>query len=277
MNDTHRSRPPFEPFSIFLVCLVIALSPSWRACFAQAGRAEPFRQRDEMMERELRRVLDADRVLGRETFFDYGGIFRFTLSTFDSFDGAETLNRTYRDFDVRPWVSVNIGDAHSFYGRLRFDVIDFNSGQSPAGTDEVSGPYVDQLFYTVDLDKLLERRYATSLPGPVRLTLGRQFFNVGQGFVYSQVDDGLLLNAAMGPWDLSAFGSRTIGRESNIDGSVNVSGNERYFYGGELSYAGIVGHRQYAYFVGQEDKSGGATPVLFADGTPVKQRFDYDS
>jgi len=275
MIDLYVSRK--RPTSFLFPALFFAILGFSAACLAQAGRGEPYRQREEMLEREIRQILTSERVLSRKAFLDYGAIFRFTLSKFDSFEDDRRLSRTYRDYDIRPWFSLNVNDVHSFYGRLRFDVIDFNSGQAPEGTDGVSGPDVDQLFYTLQLDRFVERRYSTILPGPTRLTLGRQFFNVGQGIVYSEVNDGILLSTTLGNWDLNLFGSRTIGGEDNVDRSTNLEGNERYFYGAELAYTGIVGHRQYVYFVGQEDQSGGPTPVLRADGTNIKQAFDYDS
>lgn len=255
-------------------------------CVWQAAPRQAVSQRDpdvsEMIRREVaieqdtRAKLAPGEVLGQGALFDYGGFLRFSTATFDSFRDGRAYRRTFRAYDARLWTSLTLDEIHKFYLRLRYDVMDFNGNQSFGG-DQVSGPNIDQAFYSVELDRLAARYWGADWDSKAKLTLGEQYFYVGSGMVYSDVDDGVLVEASTGNWDIKALASRTRGRDRNIDRSFAVDEDERYFAGLEIAYAGIPQHRPYAYVLIQEDESDERIGVALPDGRPATQRFDYKS
>ena len=242
-------------------------------------------RREVAIERDTRKLLDPGAVLSQGALFDYGGFVRFSLGSFDSFRDVDSdpyvqyirpSRRTFRSYDARVWFSLTLDEIHKFYLRLRYDVMDFNANQSFGG-DQVSGPNIDQAYYSVALEKLAEKYWGADWDTRAQLTVGEQHFYIGNGMTYSNVDDGIQVEASTGKWDVKALVSRTRGREKNIDRSDGVDENERYFAGLELAYAGIPQHRPYAYLLIQEDESDERTGVTLPDGRPATQRYDYKS
>ena len=250
-------------------------APRLARCQGNPDISEMVR-RELAIDQETRKALEPTKVLAQGALLDYGGLFRFSIATFDSFRDGRPLKRTFRSYDARLWLSLTLDEIHKFYFRTRYNVMDFNANESFGG-DHVTGPNIDQAFYSVELDKLAQRYWGSEWGMKAKLTLGEQYLYIGSGMVYSQVDDGVLAEASVGDWDIKALASRTRGRDDNIDRSPAVDANERYFAGLELAYAGIPQHRPYAYVLVQEDESGERERVTLPDGRPATQRFDYES
>ncbi|MGE5279826.1 MAG: alginate export family protein [Deltaproteobacteria bacterium] len=132
---------------------------------------------------------------------------------------------------------------YSLYLRLKNLYTDSHPAATAGGSDN-DGPHVDYAYAHADL-------------APWRVRAGRQYFSVGQGIAYSDVDDGVLVFFNAAPWDLRAFWSRTLPHEDNVDTSVPGfdKGGDRRFYGLEADYGGWAGQTLYAFGVWQRDHS----------------------
>lgn len=248
-----------------------------RTGMGQTRNAAEMIRRELAIEQRTRAILQPSDVLSQGALFDYGGFLRSSAGRLDTTDGGESRRRTFRAFDLRIWTSLTLQDLHQFYFRVRTDFTDYNADQEFDGLKPVKGPFVDQAFYSVQLDEWAARRFGQDWPLKLKMTLGRQYIYIGSGIAYSQVGDGVLLEGLAGNWDLKTFASRTRAEDTNIDASETVTKNERYFIGLEVAYVGVPRHRQYAYLLIQEDESDEHSPAVLPNGQPATQSYDYDS
>lgn len=107
-----------------------------------------------IVEEEKLRELEAEIPLDQQLFFDWGTWLRFEYGDIRD----ETKERTYRNYDARFWLNFAIGDIHQFYARFRFDVLDFNGGDSFDGNDaDTIGQKLDQAFWRMNVSNQLEK------------------------------------------------------------------------------------------------------------------------
>lgn len=222
-----------------------------------------------IVEEEKLRELEAEIPLDQQLFFDWGTWLRFEYG--DIHD--ETKDRTYRNYDARLWLNFAIGDIHQFYSRFRFDVLDFNGGDSFDGNDaDIIGPKLDQAFWRMNVSNQLEKM---DKPLPLDLDFsfrfGRQFMYLGRGIAYSRVDEGLEMVLQNYDFSLKAIASRTQRHADDFDTSrPNPNRTDRLFIGSQLTYKGLRKHYPYVFALIQEDENREDPDVPFQD-------FDYNT
>ncbi len=259
-----QGRRPHHGLLCRLACAALLL------CVAAASSsADETRRR---IEEETRRALEPTEAVASaaasKPIIDYGGWSQFRYINYHDDDKDASTTDTVDDVmwvDTRLWMkAVFRPDAatdryrYSLYLRLK-NLYSESQPKATAGGSDNDGPHVDYAYAHVDLE-------------PWRVRAGRQYFSVGQGLAYSDVDDGATLFYSAAPWELKAFWSRTEPHEDNIDTSVPgfEKGGERHFYGLQADYTGWTGHNLYAFGVWQRDDS---------DERPADaaQNYDYDS
>lgn len=222
-----------------------------------------------IVEEEKLRELEAEIPLDQQMFFDWGTWLRFEYGDIND----ETKERTYRNYDARLWSNFAIGDIHQFYTRFRFDVLDFNDGDSFDNNDEDTiGPKLDQAFWRMNVSNQLEKM---DKPLPLDLDFsfrfGRQFMYLGRGIAYSRVDEGLEMVLQNYDFSLKVITSRTQHNADDFDTSrPNPNRTDRLFIGSQLTYKGLRKHYPYVFSLIQEDDNREDPDVPFQD-------FDYNT
>lgn len=234
------------------------------------------RIRTERLEREARVSLEYLIKPSQRFLFDYGGWYRLNYLTFDDLNNTLTrkIMRTLRLHDLRLWATLNVDGANMFYVRERTSYADWNSKTNFRRDSNDLNVELDQAFYSCQIDRALQRYFEVRLPLRLQFTGGKFFSKIGSGLVYSRLGLGVELKGRSPFVNFTTFWSRTPHGETNIDFSVpgfRTEGQERYFYGAELSYPRFSHHEPYFFWIQQKDRS----DVV---GPPATQRhFDYDS
>jgi hypothetical protein len=168
--------------------------------------------------------------------FNYGGWVFFDMEKYNDIDH----NRNIEDWvkndnftDTRIWMKATYYRMVTFYARFmnlyinRPEVSSDYSGKGNVNT----GPGVDMLYATLDLSN----KYNV----PFSVTVGRQYFSIGKGIVYSNTDDGVMATYRIGDdVYVRGFASKTRNHQYNVDYSLPTfrSANDRHYYGAELAY-----------------------------------------
>ncbi|UCD28095.1 MAG: alginate export family protein [Planctomycetota bacterium] len=236
---------------------------------AQA-RPEDFLNRQRMLEDQVREALDRELPGDRAFELDWGGWYSYYMFLYD--DGIES-SRTYRRHDLRLWGSMGLDQgAHQFYGRLKLQYEDFNSGDSYDGNDDDwIGPNLDRGFYQFDLRKAVQAYRNKHLDWNLKLKVGRDLVEFGTGYAFSTPLDHVMLTLELGDWEIDGLAATAIRSYDNIDQSHPNSGNsERNFWGTQITYNGFEKHRPFAYAYWNEDQLTEKPISLF-------QNYDYDT
>ena len=239
------------------------------ARFIQERLVENQRQRELEKYMKLRPEEKAVLVEAKKLLLDFGGWADLLYTEFHNDDNS----RREKDiFDANLSVDTNLWFQAKWRPRLGGDYVYEHSifvqfsnfyiarwpNDNPAVLDDNDGPHVDLLFGELDL------RYA-------QVRFGRQFLNLGQGIVYSNIHDGVRWLVSAWDLELMGFAATTLPHEENIDYSVPGfdKTSERYFTGTQLSWRPAEELEFYSYFLAQEDQS---------DPEPFNgQDYDYHS
>lgn len=198
---------------------------------------------------------------------DYGGWINARYNHFSSEDNNESASdslRNYNYIDGRVWMKWVLtpealnGHEHAFYVRVKDRYIT-RSGDAPGARYDIDGPHLDYAYTILDFR-------------PVWVEVGRRYFNVGRGLVYSDINNGIQINFRKPGFNVGLFVAKTLPRESNIDTSVPGydKDSERYFYGLGVGYTGIPHQSIYGFFLTQQDLSN-------EDPVSSQQNYTYDS
>ncbi len=245
----------------------------WCVVADQAGAQPPpdaFLSQQRLIEEEVRERLDRELPADRKLDLDWGGWYSFHLFLYD--DGVES-SRTFRQHDFRLWSSVKLDrGAHEFYGRLKLQYQDFNSGDSFDGNDDDwVGMNLDRGFYRFDLRRALQAYRKERIDWNLNLKLGRDFVQLGTGYALSLPLDHVLLTAEFGDWEVKGLAGTAIRSMDNIDHShPNSTNSERNFWGGQVTYTGFEKHKPFVYAFWNEDQ-------LTEKPIDLYQDWDYDS
>ncbi|MFH1640397.1 MAG: alginate export family protein [Candidatus Omnitrophota bacterium] len=210
------------------------------------------------LEEETREALEATQepaeTTGHNLAFDYGVWLNFRYINYHDDDKDSSLPDTVdftRWLDSRLWFKLIIQPAlddplqkgFSFYLRLK-NIYSESRPKETAGGSDNDGTHLEYAYATLELPRAW-------------ITLGRNYFSVGQGIAYSNVHDGILINYFEPAWRAKLFYAHTLPHENNIDESVPGydKGSDRHFWGIEGTYTGFTGHRLYGYTVIQRDYS----------------------
>lgn len=224
-----------------------------------------------LYEEQLRVRLDEQIPEAREIGLDAGGWFSFALFRYD--DAAGRKVRTLRQYELRPWASLNIRGEHKFYVRGIVGYDDWNTGDNPNGEkgDHFRSPKLERAWYQFDLGQALRNRTGRRPPVGFKFKVGRQFAHLGTALVLSMPLDMVQFELSAGDWQAKALLGKTITHTRNIDDSPRVSDHQdRCIWGAQLTYAGFDDHRPFAYFLSNHDNTDpwGADPF---------QSYDYSS
>jgi hypothetical protein len=236
---------------------------------AQGPAANSFFQRQSFLDEATRKKLDADVPVEQKVLLEYGGYF---IPQWQQYDDVRRQSN-YRQLDLRLWGQLVFDDVHRVYARLQMTHTNFAPGDSPfSWNQDLEGPNLDQGFYELRLSRALQKYWGVDPQGTdIRLTLGRQFVEFGNGLALSQTLDGGTIDIETGRWKLRGLLANTNRHSLNIDHSTVVDGHQdRLFVGFQVDYLGLSGHQPFFYFFSQEDHT---------DEEPVSmiQEFQYDT
>lgn len=257
-------------------------------CAAAVGTSTPAApgQDPETLER-LQRTLDelersrqvggADLELSESARLLFGGYTTFGLIASDD---STSNTRLLRQSDTRLWAQFTMG-GHEAYGRLRFNYLDFNTGDSFDGRgDNLEEPIGDRYWYRFDFRSARMSETGERPEDNFTFQVGRQFVNWGAGLtlsedlysvvagleLYSVEVKGLIgLTPSTGPVD---FDSSRPGFDTDVD---------RQFIGAMFTFTGLDRHRPYIFILDQQDQNDRDRQTFFVLGTPYPTRFMYDS
>lgn len=249
-----------------LAALAVLVTAS--AVSAQTPRANKFFRRQQFLDETTRQRLDADIPARQSMLFEYGG---YIIPQWQQYDDVRKQSN-YRQTDLRLWGQVVVDDVHRLYARVRLVHTNFGPGDSPfSWNQDLEGPNLDQGFYELQLTRALQKYCGLDLPADVRVTLGRQFVEFGNGLALSTVLDGGTVDVETGDWHFRGLLANTILSDANLDRSLPVAGHmDRLFSGFQVDYLGLSAHQPFVYFLHQRDHTD-EEPV------PVAQEFDYNS
>ncbi|MBN2453478.1 MAG: alginate export family protein [Candidatus Omnitrophica bacterium] len=168
--------------------------------------------------------------------FNYGGWVFLDFENYTNSDHSREIEDWIKGdcfADTRVWLKTTHLQMVTFYGRMynvSIDRTDVSSDYSGKGSYN-EGPRINMLYASLNL--------ASRFKFPLAVTLGRQYFTIGRGIVYSSTHDGIQMTYSIRKDVLmKAFASQTKDHEPNIDYSIPNyrSENNRKFYGAELAY-----------------------------------------
>jgi len=205
--------------------------------------------------------------LGKEEAvkFETGGLLSSSYEYYQNTDN----NSSQKDLlsavitqDLFVWGKATFSNGNYVYirGRDTYTIRDTSSlytGPSPSGNNK---PTLDMAYLS-----MRHKQYS--------LNLGRQYFIVGKGVAYRDINDGLQLTSYSDKWLYKFLFAHSLPHENNVDYSVpgfDKYGNDRFFWGGEVGYLAKETSKAYLFFLIQKDNSK-AKP---ADPT---QNYHYDS
>lgn len=239
-----------------LIALAAGLWAAAGSIFAQAGIDASIAERVRQVEQDRRTGLSSTetylKATGQDRFLSgWGAWFTDTYIDFSdddknsrARDPLESLNIR----DLRVWWSTQIGRKFSTYLRLKVQNYDFNTDTG------VAAPNFNILEKAdLDLGYLEFRPNANN-----RVRAGRQFSQVGRGFVFADILDGLLYTNEKGGLQLDAFWGTTPNRILNLDTSIvgfNQGLTRRDFAYLQAQYTHRAGNKYYAYHLAQNDRS----------------------
>ncbi|OGX17647.1 MAG: hypothetical protein A2Y01_03790 [Omnitrophica WOR_2 bacterium GWC2_44_8] len=227
------------------VCVILA------AGFLKIAFAHEATRRVEEETREKLLATESAEPQGRYNWgFDYGGWVNFLFIDYTDDDNNAALAYVVdyaAYFDVRPWIKITFTELsqrqHAVYARMK----DLRSNLRPketAGGSDHDGPHLDYGYCLLDFS-------------PLWIKAGRQYFSVGQGLAYSDVNDGIEASLVFPRAKIKGFFARTLPHQENID--ISIPGydksSQRAFYGLQYDYTGFTSHTLYGYVVTQRDSS----------------------
>jgi hypothetical protein len=223
-------------------------------------------------EEELRVSFDQQRPWARENTVDFGAWFNVAWMNYD--DAGAQRNRTLRQYQIRPWASMNLKGVHQAYVRGIIAWDDWNRGDNPTWWRESEfEDTIERAWYSFDLGQLLSSQAGKPLPWGARVKVGRQYTTIGSALTLATPLDAVRFDVNAWNWQFMSFLGKTPKHSANIDLSPAIPDQERCMYGFQLTYRGLTYHRPFAYYFAQFDHSSpnpGVAPWTF-------QRYDYST
>lgn len=236
-------------FARGVVLLIVGVSAVVTPIFAQ-------QENDDRRQEEKKRLL-VDNAIGRaikaaqKWTWEYGGWLNYQFNDYSDSDNDHAAPDSldyYQTTDLRWWLKGTYWQRetqrhHTFYLRLKNQYFN-RDGVSPGDKYDLKGPLVDYAYGIVDFK-------------PWKVEVGRKYYLIGKGIAYSDVHDGARVHFIKPFGYVNGFISHTLPHETNIDISVPgaLKESERYFYGINLGYTGILSQEFYTYYILQRDMS----------------------
>ena len=267
-------------------------SPGIRASIAAlafgAGLASPgalaqdqvqrlARLEQQMRDRDLeqRASLKLGQEISERSIIDAGVITRLGLFIIDD---EQSDSHTLRQYEANLFVRADFDGAHRFFGRLRFQYDDWNSGDSfDDDGDDFNDPVVDRAFYEFDYRGLMRSKGQDTPDFNFNIRGGRQYIAWNSGLTLSAPMDAALAKVQLGEFTLTGLGGRTSTRDVvDFDGSrPNFDERTaRWFFGGQLDWEVSPDHTPFLYLLAQEDDN---DPDQADVAGIFPTEFDYNS
>jgi len=259
--------------------LLSFLAAPVRAQVAGAGDSE------KQLEKQMRQYDDAwrlevppDATFSERLLLDWGASARLGLY---SIDDSESHGHTLRQYDGRAWVRADLDGMNRFYGRLRFQYDDFNTGDDFDGRgDEMRYPVGERWWYEFDLHGRERGRSDQGAPWNVDLKVGKQFVQFGSGLALSTALIAAQLELTYDGLALDLLGGDTP-FDDTVDFDVSRPGFDtnvkRRFVGALLEERG-GDHVPYAYALVQRDHNDHDYTLYQGTGGQLfPTLFEYDS
>lgn len=269
--------PRRRPAATLLVAALLATSGGASALAQSQDVQRLQRLEQQMRDRDVENRMNArlGQKISERAIIDVGVIGRAGLFVIDdSFSESHTL----RQYEASVFLRADFDGAHRFFGRLRFQYDDWNSGDSFDGDgDDFNDPVVDRAFYEFDYRGLIEAQGSSSPDFNLNLRAGRQYIQWNSGLTLSAPLDAGQLTLEFGEFTFTAIGGRTSTRDLiDFDGSRPSfdSRTARWFYGGQLDWRVNANHTPFIYLLAQEDDNDDGTVDI---GGFFPTAFDYNS
>jgi hypothetical protein len=219
---------------------------------------------------QLRVQLDQQTPESRDRTVDAGGWLSFAYFHYNDTVGHE--DRSLRQFQIRPWGSVDLQGAHQFYVRGLLNWNDWSHPPAPIDQNSRFQGYVERAWYQFDLGKMIQSRGGEAPAANVIFKVGREYEEFGTGLALSMPMDLLEWRVILPNWEFKALLAKSIHDTDNpVDESSLVQDHQdRCFWGGQAMYTGLDRHRPFLYYFQQQDH----TRPTFND--PF-QSYDYSS
>lgn len=215
---------------------------------------------------------------GQRVLIDYGVFLQFSYL---SLDDAIDKNHILRQYDVVPYVRLNLDGAQELFLRGRFGYRDFNDGDSFDGRgDEPIDGDLDRGYYSFDT-----RRYNAAYNKKVLGADASSDFNFvfkggrdlsywGNGLVLGTTLDGISLKFDKGILGVEVIAGITPVRTVDFDSSrPGFDYNTRRGFYGAIATANLGDHQPYAYGLIQRDYNDMDTLDLGL----IQTDYDYNS
>lgn len=269
---------------MFVIAMVLGAAPASLAQPIPGGPGAESLQRqariDELQKFELDTRYRANEAIppGQRVLVDYGVFLQFSYL---SLDDAINENHILRQYDVVPYVRLNLDGGQELFLRGRFGWRDFNDGDSFDGRgDEPIDGDLDRGYYQFDL-----RRYNAAYNKNVlgagatsdfNFTFkgGRDLVYWGNGLVLGTTIDGMSLRFDKGLLGVEVIAGVTPIRTVDFDSSrPGFDYNTRRGFYGAIATANLGDHEPYFFGLIQRDYNEMDTLDLGL----LETDFDYNS
>lgn len=249
---------------------------------AAARSAENLQRQLNNDDEAMRKAYFSNSPIAERLTIDYGGTMRYAFNIIDTSQSQETYEQIY---DLRLFASVELDGAHRFYGRLRFQYNQWDfKGTRPSGADYDDqgwqNPIGELYWYEFNLAGMIQSQTGAKPDYNFVAKMGRQYVIWGQGAALSNYMYAGLFDFSWRDWKLSTIIGQTAGNDT-IDWDLSRPGYDedthRLYYGGKIEFAGLSGHRPYAYLLAQKDLNAGQNALLPAGAPTIPTTFNYNS
>jgi hypothetical protein len=254
-------------------CAVIGTSTVARAQSLGAD-VERFQRQLEQIRRDTIAETNATVPLTQRVYVDYGA---YATAAYLSVDDNVDNNHVLRQYELLPYVRVNLDGAHEFFLRGIGGWQDFNDGDSFDGRgDERIDPDIDRGYYRLDLARAAAARGGRPPDYDVVLLAGRDLVYWANGLVLSEAIDGVQVTISdlLPVVDVFAIAGVTPVRTIDFDATrPDFDFNTRRGFYGLMLSTDIGRHRPFVYGLVQQDYNDDEALVT----GPITTEFEYDS
>ncbi|QNN23447.1 alginate export family protein [Planctomycetales bacterium ZRK34] len=266
-----------------IVAAVMVAASAAGIARAQGTGVERLDQALRQAERDYQLTANPALDIGERALLEYGGLVNFA---FLAVDDINQNTHILRNTDAQLYACLNVDGAHEFFGRLRYNYFDFNSGDSFDGRgDEAATPIADRYWYKFDLRKAIAASEGRRIDDNITVQVGRQYVAWASELALSDQ-----LYAARGTVELGHVELEWLAGFTPHTGVIDFDSSrprfdrdtQRQFYGGKLAWTGFEHHKPYVYALHQRDNNErDATIVLLPLGgglfRSIPTEYEYNS
>lgn len=233
--------------------MVVSAAPIARG---QGTEVERLDRALRQAERDYQLIANPALNLGERALLEYGGLVNFA---FLAIDDTNQNTHILRNTDAQLYARLNVDGAHEFFGRLRYNYFDFNSGDSFDGRgDEAQTPIADRYWYKFDLRQAVAASEGRIIDDNLTVQVGRQFVAWASELALSDQ-----LYAARGVVEAGPVELEWLAGFTPHTGVIDFDSSrpnfdrdtQRQFFGGKLAWTGMENHKPYVYALHQRDNN----------------------